>query len=328
MNWIPLYLLAFAGGFAGTAAALPLWRPLCSRLGLIDEPGGRKTHEASMPLAGGLAIATGLLAPAGIAIVCLWMRAPWLPLDSGTLDSLIYGLGRRRFQLAAIFAGALGMLAVGILDDRHELRPALKFAGQVVVALLVAMTGVRVTLFVPSDLFSYAVTVLWIVTVINAFNFTDNMNGLCAGLGVIGAFYFAAISGASEHYLVAALASLVCGAIAGFIPSNYPNARVFLGDSGSHLVGYLLAVLAILPHFHTPDAPRAWAVLSPLLILAVPLGDLVRVVLLRWRMGKPFYIGDQNHLSHRLVQAGMSRAGAVALLWLVALVLGAVPLLL
>jgi UDP-GlcNAc:undecaprenyl-phosphate GlcNAc-1-phosphate transferase len=219
------------------------------------------------------------------------------------------------------------MLAVGILDDRHELRPAIKFGGQVLVALLVAAAGVRVTLFVHNSLFSYVVTILWIVTVINAFNFTDNMNGLCAGLGVIAAFYFAAFSGAAGHYLVALLASLVCGAVAGFVPYNYPGARAFLGDSGSHLVGYLLAVLAILPHFHTADAPRAWAVLSPLLILAVPLGDLVQVVLLRWRRRKPFYIGDHNHLSHRLVRAGLSPAGAVALIWIVALLLGALTLL-
>jgi UDP-GlcNAc:undecaprenyl-phosphate GlcNAc-1-phosphate transferase len=245
--------------------------------------------------------------------------------DAEALPLLVHGLKARALELGAIFAGAVGMLLVGVLDDKRELRPAAKFLGQFLVASLVALAGVRVTLFVPSALFSYAVTILWILTVINAFNFMDNMNGLCAGLGAIAAFQFAAIAGVAGQYLVALLAALACGALAGFLPYNFPRARSFLGDAGSHLVGYLLAVLAILPHFHTPEQPRAWAVLSPLLVLAVPLTDLVRVVLVRWRIGKPFYVGDTNHLSHRLVQRGLSRTQAVLLLWLVALILGTVP---
>ena len=104
----------------------------------------------------------------------------------------------------------------------------------------------------------------------------------------------------------------------GFLPYNFPRARAFLGDAGSHLVGYLLAVLAILPHFYTVRHPRRWAVLFPLLILAVPLADLVWVVLLRWRIGQPFYQGDTNHLSHRLVRRGLTRSQAVLAIWLAA----------
>jgi len=105
---------------------------------------------------------------------------------------------------------------------------------------------------------------------------------------------------------------------------NFPRARAFLGDAGSHLVGYLLAVLAILPHFYTAQRPRHLAVLIPLLVLAVPLLDLVWVVVLRWRRGQPFYQGDTNHLSHRLVRTGLSRTQTVLLIWLLAGLLGAV----
>src|SRR5206468_7525387 len=132
-----------------------------------------------------------------------------------------------------------------------------------------------------------------------AFNFMDNMNGRCAGLGAIAAWFFAIVAAADGQYLVGLIAFLTFGALLGFLPYNFPRARVFLGDAGSHLVGYLLAVLAILPHFYTPRHARPLAVLMPLCILAVPLLDLVWVVLLRWRLGKPFYIGDTNHLSHR-----------------------------
>jgi UDP-GlcNAc:undecaprenyl-phosphate GlcNAc-1-phosphate transferase len=148
------------------------------------------------------------------------------------------------------------------------------------------------------------------------------MNGLCAGLGAIGALLFAVIAAANGEYLVATIGLLMCGALAGFLPWNFPNARVFLGDSGSQLVGYLLAVMAILPHFYTKQNPRPLAVLSPLLVLAVPLADLVWVVLLRTRNRKPFWIGDTNHFSHQLVRAGLSRTRAVLLLWLIAVMIG------
>jgi UDP-GlcNAc:undecaprenyl-phosphate GlcNAc-1-phosphate transferase len=219
------------------------------------------------------------------------------------------------------------MLTVGLLDDKHELRPAIKFACQLLVAFAVAASGVRITLFVSIPAFSYVVTILWILTVINAFNFMDNMNGLCTGLGAIGALCFAIISAGAGHYLVSLIAFLACGALLGFLPYNFPRAKSFLGDSGSHLVGYLLAILAILPHFYTQHHPRVLAVFSPLLILAVPLGDLIWVVILRWRMGKPFYIGDTNHLSHRLTRRGLSRTKAVLLIWLLAALLGSLTLL-
>ena len=115
-------------------------------------------------------------------------------------------------------------------------------------------------MFVPSLAFSYAVTILWLLTVINAFNFMDNMNGLCAGLGAIGAGWFAVIAAMDGQYLVALIAFLTFGSLVGFLPHNFPTARAFLGDAGSHLTGYLLAVLAILPHFYSKLDPRPWAI--------------------------------------------------------------------
>jgi UDP-GlcNAc:undecaprenyl-phosphate GlcNAc-1-phosphate transferase len=226
-----------------------------------------------------------------------------------------------------ILSGALGMVTLGWWDDRQELRPAVKFSGQCFIALLVAAAGVRITLFVHSALFSYAITVLWILTVTNAFNFMDNMNGLCAGLGAIAASCFAVISARAGQYLVAIIALVAAGALLGFLPYNFPKASAFLGDAGSHLVGYLLAVIAILPHFYSLQNPEVLAVFKPLLVLAVPLVDLVWVVVLRWKSGKPFYLGDNNHLSHRLVRRGWSRTGAVLWIWLLAALTGGLALL-
>jgi UDP-GlcNAc:undecaprenyl-phosphate GlcNAc-1-phosphate transferase len=214
------------------------------------------------------------------------------------------------------------MLMLGLLDDKFELRPAWKFSGQILVALLAAWGGARVTLFVPNLFFSYAITVLWIVTVTNAFNFMDNMNGLCAGLGAIGAWAFGWSAAAKGQYLVAVVAFQMFGALLGFLPYNYPRAKTFLGDAGSHLTGYWLSILAILPHYYSRKNPQIWAVLSPLLILAVPLGDMAWVVVLRTLKGQPFYVGDTNHLSHRLVRSGWSKSGAVASIWLLGAVAG------
>ncbi len=305
------YLLAVLGGALATFASLPLWRAWCVRTGLVDDPGQRKIHNTPIPLAGGLAVLTGLLLPLLAGAVAMQLGL----LPAGAVEKISYGFEKRGLQLAAILVGALGMVLLGWLDDRHELRAGPKFAAQLGIALLVALAGVRIKLFPESPLspvLSCGVTVLWILTVVSAVNIMDNMNGLCAGLGTIGAAAFGATAALHGQYLVALLALMAAGALAGFLPYNYPKASAFLGDSGSHLTGFLLAVLAILPHFYTAQNPRPLAVLAPLLVLIVPLGDMVCVMWIRWRAGKPVWVGDTNHLSHRLVRCGLGKPQAVA----------------
>jgi len=309
------------------------------RIGLVDDPGERKIHDKRIPLAGGLAVMTGIALPLVMGTIFFWSGQSGLdqgaqPANSSVAPAylLSHGLHRRLVELAGIVLGGCGMLMLGLLDDRHELGPAQKFGGQLIIAFLVAATGVRISLFVPNLFFQYSVTLLWILTLINALNFMDNMNGLCAGVGCIAALQFGLLSAFADQYLVAIIAFVSAGALAGFLPFNYPRASVFLGDSGSHLVGYLLAVLAILPHFYSTRTSghvhSRWAVLAPLLVLAVPLLDLCRVVVLRTLNRQPFWIGDTNHLSHRLVRSGCSRTQAVAFLWAAAAVIGALAFLL
>jgi UDP-GlcNAc:undecaprenyl-phosphate/decaprenyl-phosphate GlcNAc-1-phosphate transferase len=342
------YLLALAGGFVVTLATLPLWREWCRRIGHVDDPGHRKLHGEPVPLAGGLAVLTGLLVPVLLGAAALLVAGRTfsfdppselisnvgvelprpLAFDAALMSAFGYGLGARAYQLAAIFAGAVGMVVLGWLDDRHELKAGPKFAGQFLIAAGVAAAGVRITLFIPSEVFSYAVTILWMLTLINAFNFMDNMNGLCTGLGAIAAWCFALAAGVQGQYLVTALALLMTGALLGFLPYNFPKASAFLGDAGSHLVGYLLAVMAILPHFYSETHPNRLAVISPLLILAIPLADMAWVVWLRTSRRQPFWIGDTNHLSHRLERRGLTKTGAVLVIWLLAAAAGATALML
>jgi len=319
------FAAAFAGAFLTTLIALPVWRKWCLRTNLVDDPRDRKNYDAPKihtnitPLAGGFAVLTGILLPLIAGAILLKLGI----VNIASTNAIIHGLDRRALELGALALGAVIITFIGWWDDKHELKPLPKLAGQFLVALLVATASKRITLFVHSDLFSYAITILWVLTVINAFNFMDNMNGLCAGLGAIGSFFLAVIAAANGHYLVAVTGFLMCGALAGFLPWNFPKAKSFLGDAGSHLVGYLLAVMAVLPHFYTKQNPKPLAVLAPLLVLAIPLLDIVQVSLLRTLNKKPFWIGDTNHLSHRLTRVGWSKTGAVLLLWLAAAMLGA-----
>ena len=314
------FTAAFAGAFLTTLLALPLWRRWCLRSNLVDDPGHRKIHSSPIPLAGGFAVLTGILFPLTVGALLLKLGV----VKFSTTSAIIHGVDRRAIELAVLAIGAVAITILGWLDDRHELKALPKFIGQLLVAIAVAAASKRITLFVHSEVFSYAITILWVLTVINAFNFMDNMNGLCAGVGGIGAAQFAMIAAANGEYLVAITGFLMCGALLGFLPWNFPEARAFLGDAGSHLVGYLLAVMAILPHFYNKQNPHPLAVLSPLLVLAVPLLDLAQVSIFRTLNKKPFWIGDTNHLSHRLVRTGMSRTQAVLLLWLVAATIGAI----
>jgi UDP-GlcNAc:undecaprenyl-phosphate/decaprenyl-phosphate GlcNAc-1-phosphate transferase len=314
------YLAAFAGALVTTLLALPLWRRWCLRTKLVDNPGQRKIHDSPIPLAGGFAVLTGILVP--LAVGAIFLKLGIVKISSASL--IVYGINRRALELGIIAFGAIAITLLGWLDDKRELKALPKLTGQFLIAVLVAIACKRITIFVPSTTFSYVITILWLLTVINAFNFMDNMNGLCAGLGMIGASLFAVIAAANGEYLVAITGFLMCGALLGFLPWNFPNARAFLGDAGSHLVGYLLAVMAILPHFYNKQNRHPLAVLTPLFVLALPLADLACVVIYRTFHRQPFWIGDTNHFSHRLVRIGLSRTRAVLLLWLIAILIGAI----
>ena len=312
------FAAAALGAFVTSLLALPLWRKWCLRTNLVDDPGHRKIHSTPVPLAGGFAVLTGILLPLIVGAILLKLGV----IKFSATSLITHGIDKRAVELGVLALGAVAITLLGWLDDKHELKALPKFLGQLLVAVAVAAVSKRITLFVPSEIFSYAITILWVLTVINAFNFMDNMNGLCAGNGAIGAFFFALIAATNGQYLVAITGFLMCGALVGFLPWNFPNARAFLGDAGSHLVGYLLAVMAILPHFYTKQNPRPLAVLAPLLVLAIPLVDLAQVSLFRTLNKKPFWIGDTNHLSHRMVRTGISRRQTVLLLWLMAVIIG------
>jgi UDP-GlcNAc:undecaprenyl-phosphate GlcNAc-1-phosphate transferase len=311
---VSVVLWAFGLACGVSAVALPLWRALCRRWGHVDDPGHRKIHAQPIPLAGGFAVSTGGLL-GGLLLGILKSSGVLGSVEIGSLWGGTEGLRR----LGVLIAGAVGMLALGAWDDRRDLGAGAKFLGQGIIAVLVAGWGVQVPVPDGFAMFGQVLTVLWIVAVTNAFNLSDNMNGLSAGLGLIGATAVSVSSllwrGASD---LACGAALIAGSLAGYLPYNYPRASVFLGDAGSQWVGYMLSILALLS---LPSATPSDGGLQPSWrlafgVVAVPLIDMAFVVVSRTWKGQPFWVGDTHHLSHRLARTGLGKPGAVAVLWL------------
>jgi UDP-GlcNAc:undecaprenyl-phosphate GlcNAc-1-phosphate transferase len=297
-------LLAFIIAVIAALVSIPVAIAASRRVGFLDDPGPRKAHAEPMPLLGGVAVF--------VAVVVGTLAVGW---PAGSADS---------HRLLGVLAGGSLALVLGLIDDRRDLRAGPKLAGQILIALVTAAGGLRVTLFIPVPALHWLLTVLWLVAAMNALNFLDNMDGLCAGVGAICALIFGGIALAHQQTLAATLAAATAGALIGFLPWNFPRAKIFLGDSGSHFTGFMLGALAMLPHYYVRQqpSPTQLPVLIPVIVLALPLFDLVAVTWSRWRRGAPIHIGDANHLSHRLVQLGLSRSGAVLVLYALTLVLG------
>jgi UDP-GlcNAc:undecaprenyl-phosphate GlcNAc-1-phosphate transferase len=267
---------------------------------ILDRPQGYKAHAAATPLLGGLGVALGT--GAGVA----W----FLPVGGRT----------HLVGLSALGLGSLVIIVAGLLDDIRGLSPRHKFVWQLAAAgvagVCLALLGVRLNLFLPwPPLPIIVLTALWIVGITNAVNFLDNMNGLCAGIGAVAALSLAAINLRSDELTVAIVAAALGGACVGFLPHNWPRARIFLGDTGSMLIGFLLAALSVMGVYTRGAHVPILAVFTPLFVLGIPVLDSVLVIILRLRAGHSPWVGDRRHISHRLVQRGMRPAAAVATVW-------------
>ncbi|HEY2155505.1 MAG TPA: MraY family glycosyltransferase [Isosphaeraceae bacterium] len=305
-----------------------LARKIAPRFGLVDKPGGRKAHRAPTPMGGGVAIwaTTGLVLLLG-AVALAAFRAE-LPPD---LARHADGLWSRGTELAAIFGLATVIMIMGLVDDRTGLGWRPRLLVQIALATALVLMGVRVTLFWPLNhpLISGAITVLWIVGLTNAFNFLDNMDGLAAGVGLIAALLFAAAQAIVGSLFVPAVLLVLVGALAGFLVFNRFPATLFMGDAGSNFLGFMLGALTVAGTFARPEEGFSpYGVLSPLLVMAVPLYDTTSVILIRLREGRSPFQADRRHFSHRLVDRGLTPRQAVRTIYLVTLAGGLGTLLL
>lgn len=311
-NVIAFFALDLIAAMLLVLFALPIWRTVCWKHGPVDHPHGRKNHDQPIPLAGGPAILTGLALTTAIVLSAL--KLGWL--NGFIAERLLQQWNVRPITLAGIVLGTLGMTFLGWIDDRHELRPALKFLGQLLVGVGIAAAGVRCRAFPDSPLLDGALTVFWLLLVTNALNFTDNMNGLCAGLAALATSAITFLAFRSGALLAGGIGATIVGALIGFLPYNYPRASAFLGDSGSHLLGFLVGILAIEPGLWSATTTSGARLFGPLLLVAVPVADLVWVVAFRTWNGRPFYVADNQHFSHQLVRRGLQPPIAVLLIWI------------
>ncbi len=293
--------------FAGTAFLSLVLTPLALRLAvrvqILDQPGEDKSHGSPVPYLGGLAI---VLAFSAVVVLAATLRPP--------------NSGLREIQLVMLVA--VGLSIVGLFDDLKSLRPLVRLAVEVGAGVAVWQLGVGVHMF-SADLPNAIVTVLWVVGITNAFNLLDNMDGLSAGVAAIAAGWFFVIAGVNGQFLVAALAVALAGCAVGFLRHNFHPARIYMGDSGSLFLGFVLAYLGVKLRF---DGPTEVTFLVPILVLGVAIFDTTLVTVCRLLVGRSPFKGGLDHPSHRLVFIGIPVRAAVSLLYGAAVGLGVLGL--
>ena len=322
-----ILLLASAVGIVLVLSALLTWlgRRAALRLDFVDHPGGHKSHSTPTPYGGGCAIFLSAWAAIGIVLVlAALVPETWIVSTFGeTVRAYVGGMRDRTVQMQVILLGGAVLHVLGLADDRRPLPPVLKLLVIAGVGLFVAAVGrVRIAELAGVDV-SIVLTTAWFIVIVNSFNFLDNMDGLSAGVGCVCLAAFAVCGLMAGQVLVPALGCVFLGAVGGFLIFNFPPARIFMGDAGSLVVGYMLATVSVMTtYYESGHGAPPYALAMPLVILAVPLYDFVSVVVIRLLEGRNPMRGDQRHFSHRLVERGLSRRLAVLTIYLAAATTG------
>jgi len=272
------YAIAFVVPLTATLLLTPFAARLAHRAGIIDRPRDGRFSTVATPYLGGLAVAGGLVT---VALVTTHVQA----------------------QLLVIVLGAIALGGLGLVDDWRPQGPTLKLLVESCAGLALWIAGVRAGFF-GIEVLDLLLTIAWVVVVTNAVNLLDNMDGVASGVVAISAFGFFAIAASEGDYLVASLALTVCGASLAFLRYNFPPAKIFLGDAGTLMLGFLLAALGLKLDLMGPSALVRAVV--PALMLAVPLFDMALVVAARTRDGRPVFLGGTDHTAHRLASSGLS----------------------
>jgi len=321
-----LAALLLIGSFALSVLLTAIVRKLAPRVGLLAHPTADRHHRAIIPLGGGIAIFTTLAIAMIIAVITGRLfaapnRLDWLVRVTNLNPVDFFA---RLDELVVILLCTFVLFLLGLWDDKKPLGPFLKLSIQCIVAMVAASIGeVRVELFIENKLATSFLSAIWIVLIINAFNFLDNMDGASAGIAVIASsilFIAAAVSG---QMLVGGLALVFIGTLLGFLVFNFPPAKIFMGDAGSLVIGFLVALLTLRTTYYNQAQSGPWyPVLMPLVVMAVPLYDFVSVTILRISQGKNPFIGDTQHFSHRLKNHRLTDTQAVLTLYLATLCTG------
>jgi UDP-GlcNAc:undecaprenyl-phosphate GlcNAc-1-phosphate transferase len=309
-----VYLLTFLLAFFVTYLATPVVKILASKLNAFDMPNDRKVHSQPIPRLGGLAIYIGFLAALVFAMIVSNFLG--VMINPGT----IFG----------ILAGGTLLVGIGIIDDIRGLRPTTKLIWQIVAAFIVIYSGVEISFITnpfngiwPIGIYAVPLTLLWIVGLTNAINLIDGLDGLATGVTAISALtlFFVALR---THQIGAAFLMLALGAAAlGFLRFNFSPAKIFLGDSGSLFLGFILASSSVIGVLKTT---LVVALIVPVLILGVPIFDTLFAIGRRLKNRKSPFEADNKHIHHMLLRAGFNTREAVLSIYIACFVLSFIAL--
>lgn len=306
------------------------------RIGALDSApieGQIKADTRSIPNTGGIAIALGILLP----LICALSLFSILDPDSlpSILDPIKEHVPGLRSQLPmgwTLIACVLGLHTLGLIDDRKPMGPWIKLAMMLVPGAIFAIffdTRLMTVLdgYVGGAWLSILITIVWFTVIINAMNFIDNMDGLSGGIAVIAGSLLLVAAMLNAQWFVGAILALLVGSTLGFLVFNFPPAKVFMGDGGSLILGLLLAFLTVrttyIPISASGSPDGAWyAVLVPIVILAIPLYDFVSVTLIRISQGKSPFVGDLQHFSHRMRDRGLGARSTILVIYALTLASG------
>ena len=281
-------------------AVTPLVKRLAQRVGAMDVPtDGRRMHHRPIPRMGGLAIFTAFL-----------------------VSTLLFAFPEIDREVRGILLGALIIVILGVLDDIFTLHAGLKFVVQIVAAVVTVLHGCRIEHFMGLQLatwLSYPVSVIWIVAITNAVNFIDGLDGLAAGVCAISAGAMLVVALLVADFMSAVMLAAIVGACAGFIPYNFNPAKIFMGDTGSTFLGFMLSTISIYGLF------KMYAIISfavPFLVLGLPIFDICFAVVRRVSKGQSPMHADRGHVHHRLIDMGFNQKQAVAIAYMLSAILG------
>jgi len=306
------YLAALLLAALVSGLLTPLVRLLAFRIGAVSKPGGRHVHRQETPRLGGLAITVGFFAPlAGLFFV-----------QSVVAQAFTQDVRR----VAGLFAGGVILCAVGAVDDTKGLRALHKLYAQVAVAMLAFVCGFRIEAVslpfigeLSMGVFALPVTAFWIVGIVNAVNLIDGLDGLAAGVVFFAALTNFVVAYLSDGALPALFMATMMGSIIGFLFYNFNPARIFMGDSGSYFLGYVIATTSLIGAVQ--KASTTVSLLVPIVALGVPIFDTLFAMVRRWLERRPLFSPDRGHIHHRLLDMGITHRRAVLIIYGVCIVL-------
>ena len=338
MVWLFILFVTVVPSFLISYFTVAIVRQSAQMLGLMDKPGHRKIHVTPIPLGGGLGIWAGLVGTFALGTAAVFVdESVWKSI--GPLSSLsvhLPGLREKLSEIWVLLLGATILMLLGLADDRSGLRWQVRLVVEILVAAgIVYWQGLQLTAFIELPWLTGLISVLWIVALINSFNMLDNMDGLSGGVAAIASLMLALMlilqpdpMTRQPQLFVAAMLLVLVGSLLGFLKHNWPPASIFMGDAGSYLVGYWIAIATLLTTYTGYQGQTPHAILAPLCVLAIPLYDMCSVIWIRLREGRSPFEGDKRHFSHRLVDLGLSKKSAVMTIYLATLTCGLGALLL